>query len=158
MHQLTILLLKALIAVLLALLLLCQLVVVPIIAAGMAERLPPFAFLQWPGVIAAALFVLCLQAALVCVWRLLTLAREGIIFNPRAFRYVDVILVSIVVATLIVLGSLIIISSAQAGSPTIALLGVLGIVVGSILALLVIVLRGLLRKAAQLESDLAEVV
>ncbi len=158
MHQITIMLLKALIAVLLALLLLCQVVIVPIIAADMAERLPPFAYLQWPGVIASALFVLCLQAALACVWRLLTLAREGIIFNPRAFRYVDVILGSIITATIIVLGSLIIISNAQAGSPSITLLGVLGVIVGSILALLVVVLRGLLRKAAELESDLAEVV
>lgn len=158
MHQFTIVSLKSLIAVLLALLVLCQVVVVPVIAAEMAERLPPFAYLQWPGVIAAAIFVLCLQSALVCVWRLLTLAREGIIFNPRAFRYVDAILISIVVATLIVLASLVIISAAQAGSPSIALLGVLGIIVGSILALLVVVMRGLLRKAAELESDLAEVV
>ena len=158
MHRITIASLKSLIAVLLVLLVLCQVVVVPVIAAEMADRLPPVAYLQWPGVIAAAVFVLCLQSALVCVWRLLTLAREGIIFNPRAFRYVDAILVSIIVATIIVLVSLVIISNAQAGSPSIALLGVLGIIVGSILALLVVVLRGLLRQASQLESDLAEVV
>jgi xanthosine utilization system XapX-like protein len=71
---------------------------------------------------------------------------------------VDVILGSIILATIIVLGSLITISNAQAGSPSIALLGVLGIIVGSMLALLVVVLRGLLRQASQLESDLAEVV
>jgi len=158
MHRLTIVSLKALIAVLLALLLICQTVVVPTIAANMATMLPPLAWLQWPGVIAAGIFVLCLQVTLVCVWRMLSLVREGIIFNARAFRYVDIILGSIVVATVIVLGSLITISSAQAGSPSIALLGVLGIIVGSMLALLVVVLRGLLRKASQLESDLAEVV
>lgn len=158
MNRITIVSLKALIGVLLALLVLCQVAVVPAIASEMADRIPPLAYLQWPGVIAAAVFVLCLQAALVCVWRLLTLTREGVIFNARAFRYVDVILAAIVVATVVVLGSLVIISNAQAATPSIALLGVLGVVVGSMLALLVVVLRGLLRKAAQLESDLAEVV
>ena len=158
MNRITIVSLKVLIGALLALLLLCQVVVVPAIAAEMADQLPPLAYLQWPGVIAATIFVLCLQAALICVWRLLTLTREGIIFNARAFGFVDVILVSIVVATVVVLASLVIITNAEAGSPSIALLGVLGVVVGSLLALLVIVLRGLLRKAAHLESELAEVV
>lgn len=158
MHQITIVSLKSLIAVLLALLVLCQVVVVPVIAAEMAERLPPLAYLQWPGVVAAAFFVLCLQAALVCVWRLLTLAREGIIFNIRAFAYVDVILGAIIEATLIVVATLGVLTTAGAASPSIALLCVLGIVIGAVLALLVVVMRGLLRQASQLESDLAEVV
>jgi Protein of unknown function (DUF2975) len=158
MHQITIVSLKSLIAVLLALLVLCQVVVVPVIAAEMAERLPPLAYLQWPGVVAAAFFVLCLQAALVCVWRLLTLAREGIIFNIRAFAYVDVILGAIIAATLIVVATLGVLTTAGAASPSIALLCVLGIVIGAVLALLVVVMRGLLRQASQLESDLAEVV
>jgi hypothetical protein len=158
MHRITIVSLKSLIAVLLALLALTQLVVVPIIAAEMAERLPPLAFLQWPGIIAAAAFVLCLQAALVCVWRLLTLAGEGVIFNVRAFVYVDVILTAIIVATLIVVATLGLLTAVGAASPSIALLCLLGIVIGAVLALLVVVLRGLLRQASQLESDLAEVV
>ncbi|MDX2026070.1 DUF2975 domain-containing protein [Microcella sp.] len=158
MNRITIVSLKALIGLLLALLLLCQVAVVPAIASQMADRIPPLAFLQWPGVIAAAVFVLCLQTALGCVWRLLTLTREGVIFNARAFRYVDVILAAIVVATVVVLGSLVVITNAGAATPSLALLGVLGVVVGSMLALLVVVLRGLLRKATQLESDLAEVV
>ncbi len=158
MHRITIVSLKSLIAVLFALLLLCQTVVVPIVAAQMAETLPPLAFLQWPGVIAAAIFVLCLQVALACVWRLLTLAREGIIFNAKAFAYVDVILAAIIVATVIVLGSIILLTAVGAASPSITLLAALGIVIGAVLALLVVVLRGLLRQASQLESDLAEVV
>lgn len=158
MHRMTIVSLQALIAVLLALLLLCQVVVVPAIAASMADRLPPLAFLQWPGVIAAAVFVLCLQVALVCVWRLLSLVREGIIFSPKAFAYVDVILAAIIAATVIVAGAIILLLAVGASSPSITLLAVLGIMVGTLLTMLVIVLRGLLRKAWQLESDLAEVV
>lgn len=158
MNRITIVSLKALIGVLLALLLLCQVAVVPAIASQMADRIPPLAYLQWPGIIAAALFVLCLQTALGCVWRLLTLTGEGVIFNARAFRYVDVILAAIVVATVVVLGSLVVITNAGAATPSLGLLGVLGVVVGSMLALLVVVLRGLLRKATQLESDQAEVV
>ena len=142
----------------LTLLLLCQVIVVPAIATNMADRLPPLAFLQWPGVIAAAVFVLCLQVALACVWRLLSLVREGIIFSPKAFAYVDVILAAIIVATVIIAGAIILLLAVGASSPSITLLAVLGIMVGTLLTLLVIVLRGLLRKAWQLESDLAEVV
>ena len=75
-------------------------------AGALAGRIKRPLHLQWPGVVAAAFFVLCLQAALVCVWRLLTLAREGIIFNIRAFAYVDVILGAIIAATLIVVATL----------------------------------------------------
>jgi len=158
MHRATTLTLKSLIVVLVALLVLCQTVVVPAIAAGTAERIPPLAFLQWPGVIAAAVFVACLQVALICVWRLLSLVGEGSIFNPRAFVFVDVIVGAIIVATLIVLAAIILLTAVGAASPSITLLSVLGVVIGAVLALLVVVLRGLLRTATQLESDLAEVV
>jgi len=43
-------------------------------------------------------------------------------------------------------------------TPSITLLCVLGIVVGAGLSLLIVVLRGLLRKASRLEHDLSEVV
>ena len=46
----------------------------------------------------------------------------------------------------------------SAANPSILLLGLFGVVVGAGLALLVGVLRGLLRRAITLEQDLSEVV
>ena len=72
MHRTTIVVLKALIAVLLALLLACQVFVVPAVAAQSAWRYHEIAYLQVPGIIVGILFLVCVQIVLVCVWRLLT--------------------------------------------------------------------------------------
>ncbi len=63
-----------------------------------------------------------------------------------------------VAASLIIVVSNVIIMAARAGSPSILLVSILGIVVGIALALLVVVMRGLLRKALELEQDMSEVV
>ena len=61
-------------------------------------------------------------------------------------------------AGLIIGISLVILALGRAVNPSITLLGVLGVVVAIALALLVVVMRGLLTKALQLEQDLSEVV
>jgi hypothetical protein len=158
MRHATIISLKALIAVLLALLLTCQLWFVPVLAAEIAAANPEAGFLLIPGDVIAVVFLACAQAVLICVWRLLSMVRESSIFSEAAFAWVDVILGAIVLATVLVLGSLIGLTVVQMVPPAAFILGVLGTVVGSGLALLVIVMRGLLRNASRLEQDLAEVV
>ncbi|MGW8483266.1 DUF2975 domain-containing protein [Microbacterium sp. NPDC055903] len=150
--------LKALIAVMIALLVVAQIAMVPGVAAVTADNNPDLAFLRVPGIIGAVLFLVLVQIVLVCIWRLLSLVREDEIFSPRAFRYVDIIMGTLIAAAVLIAGALIVIYSARAVNPGILLLGILGIVVGAALALLVAVLRGLLRKALQLEQDLSEVV
>jgi hypothetical protein len=103
-------------------------------------------------------FLLCVQVALVCVWRLLSLVRASIIFSDTAFTYVNIVLGLVALATLLIVGSFITLAIAGAASPSVTILCWLGIVVGSGLSLLVVVMRGLLRQASQLERDLAEVV
>lgn len=158
MHRVTIIVLQALIAGLIALLLFCQIVVLPQTAAGMAAVYPEFAQLRVPGVAIGVVFALCAQVLLVCVWRLLSLVRVGAIFSDRSFVWVDVALGAVAVATLLVVGALVILQIAGASPPSISLLCLIGIVVGAGLSLLIVVLRGLLRKASQLEQDLSEVV
>lgn len=150
--------LKALIVVLLALLLVAQIVLIPGVAAVTAYRNPDLAFLEVPGIIGAVGFLALVEIVLLCVWKLLSLVRTDQIFSPRAFRYVDIIIGTMVAAAALIAGSLIVIYAARAVNPGILLLGVLGMVVGASLALLVGVLRGLLRKALQLEQDMSEVV
>jgi hypothetical protein len=158
MRPVMIMLLKALIVVLIALLLLCQVVVLPDMARSLAGMYPELAYLQVPGVVIGVIFTLCAEVVLVCVWRLLTLVGADSIFTPRAFAWVDVALWAVVGATVLVVATLFYLFTAPAGSPAVVLLLLLGVVVGAGLSLLVVVLRGLLRKASQLEADLSEVV
>lgn len=158
MRRTTIVILKALIAVLLSLLVLCQIVVLPGMARSLAGMYPYLAYLEVPGIVIGVIFTLCAQVVLICVWRLLSLVRADSIFTPRAFVWVDVSLGAVVVATVLVVTTLALLTTAPAGSPSVVLLCLLGIVVGAGLSLLLVVLRGLLRKASQLEHDLSEVV
>lgn len=150
--------LKTLIAVMIALLVVAQVWMIPGLAAATADRFPEFARLEIPGIIAAVVFLVCVEVVLICIWRLLSLVRTERIFSSKAFIYVDAIIAMMLTASLIIVVSNLIILGAQAGSPSILLVSVLGIVVGIALALLVVVMRGLLRKALELEQDMSEVV
>lgn len=158
MHPRVTLALKALIVVLLAMLLFIQIVMIPAVALGTAERNPEFGQLLIPGIIGGVVLLALVELALLCIFRLLALVRADRIFSPDAFRYVDVIIGALVATAVLLLASLVVIWGAQAGNPSVLVLGVLGITVSIGLALLVVVLRGLLNKALQLEQDLAEVV
>lgn len=158
MNRTTIVILKTLIAILIALLLFCQLVVIPQTVAGLAWVYPEFSQLVVPGIIVGGVFALCAQVLLVCVWRLVTLVRVDSIFSERAFIWVDVALAAVALATALVIGALIILMVAGASPPSISLLCLIGAIVGAGLSLLLVVLRGLLRKASELERDLSEVV
>lgn len=154
----TIVALKSLIAALLALLLFCQIGVVPAVAAQSAVRYGEVAYLQVPGIIVGVAFLVCVQVVLVCVWRLLSLVRADSIFSERAFGDVDVALGAVGFATLLVLVALVTFLATGMSTPSITLLCLLGVVVGLGLTLLIVVMRGLLRKASRLEHDLSEVV
>lgn len=158
MHPRVILALKALIIVMLLMLVLSQVFMIPSVAAGTADRNPELAFLEIPGVIGGVLFLVLVEVVLLCVVRLLSLVRADTIFSPHAFRYVDIIIAAMIAAAVLIGASFVVLVIAGAANPSIAILAVLGVTVGLGLALLVVVMRGLLRKALQLEQDLSEVV
>ena len=150
--------LKALIVVLLALLLASQILVIPEVARITALRNPDVVQLEVPGIIGAVLFLGLVEVTLVCVWFLLSLVQTDRIFRVEAFRYVDIILGALVAAGVLILAAYLVILANRAVSLSLSLLAILGVVVSAALALLVVVLRGLLRKALELEQDLSEVV
>jgi len=158
MHRSTIVVLKVIIAVLLLLLLACQIFIVPAVAAQSAWRYHEIAYLRIPGIVIGILFLVCVQVVLVCVWRLLSLVREDSIFSEDAFPAVDVSLGAVIGASVLVVVTLITLTATGVENASVTLLCVLGIVVGAGLSLLIVVLRGLLKKASQLEHDLSEVV
>lgn len=158
MNRTTIVVLKTLIAILIALLLFCQLFVIPATVSSLAQIYPEFAQLVVPGIVVGGVFALCAQVLLVCVWRLITLVRVDSIFTERAFVWVDVAIGAVALATVLVVTALVILQIAGASPPSISLLCLIGAIVGAGLSLLLGVMRGLLRKASQLEHDLSEVV
>ncbi|WP_193596822.1 DUF2975 domain-containing protein [Microbacterium sp. YJN-G] len=158
MQPVATLVLRGLIVVLIALLLFVQIIMIPGVAAETALRNPDLAYLRIPGIIGAVLFLALVETVLLCVFALLSLVRADRIFSPRAFRYVDIIIATMLIAALLLIASYIVLSLGRAVNPGILILAVFGIVVSLSLALLVGVMRGLLRKALQLEQDLSEVV
>jgi len=158
MSSVTITLAKALIAMLFVALLAIQFWVVPELAHGMAHLAPEFAHLEIPGIVLVGLLIVCVEAILVCLWRLLTMVARREIFAGRAFAWVDAIIVAIAAAVaLVVIGSGMI-STAQAGSPITLILAVLAVIGGTCAAMVVAVMRSLLHRATALEREMAEVV
>lgn len=158
MNRTAIVALKTLIVVMIVLVLACQAFVIPGAAEQAALATPEFAHLKVPGILIAIAFLLCVQLALACVWRLLSLVRASIIFSADAFKWVNGILGLVVAATVIIIGSFISLQVAGVASGPVNVICVLGVILGAGLALLVIVLRGLLHQASKLQQDLAEVV
>jgi hypothetical protein len=149
---------KTLIVVLFAIILACQVWIVPVIGASFARSDPDFAALQIPGVVMVDALLLCGQIVLVCVWRLLSLTARDTIFDAAAFRWVDAIVVAVILAIVLIAAGLIVLSASGAGSPIIALTGLIGLIAMTGLALVVVVMRGLLRQATALRQEMAEVV
>lgn len=158
MHRATIIVVKSLLAVMLGLLLFVQIAMVPPVAAGYARTYPELAHLEFAGMLIAILFLVCVQVVLLCVWRLMSLVGRSTIFSERAFLNVDIITGAILAATLLIVVGWVALFLAEVSSPSVTILCLLGFLVGLGLALVVVVMRGLLQKALQLEQDLSEVV
>ena len=93
-----------------------------------------------------------LQVFGICVWLLLNRVRRGSIFSESSFLYVDVIIGAILVAAILAL------SLAIALAPGDAAPGVVGLICGAALvlggmALLVVVMKALLRQAIASETE-----
>jgi len=104
-----------------------------------------------------ALWIVCLQVVAVCIWRLVSMAATDAVFSAAAFRFVNVVIGAVVAAAILtaVFGSLLV--------PGELAPGVVGLVFGAALAtggvaLVVVVMKTLLRKAIAMRSELDEVV
>ena len=158
MRRIVIVATKALIVVLFAAIVFVQMVFVPANARSFAASAPEFAALELPGILLVDALLLCSQVVLVCVWALLSLAASDRIFDNAAFRWVDIIIGSIVAAGLLIIAGLCVLNAASAGGPFTALAGLISLISAAGLALVVVVMRGLLRQATQLRAELSEVV
>ncbi|SEB35776.1 DUF2975 domain-containing protein [Microbacterium hydrocarbonoxydans] len=149
MAKSTILVLQVVIALALAGSLVVQTVIVPLLWVDLeGEAL-------WGRialVIIAVLGVLTLQVFAVCVWMLLTKVRRGSLFSPTSFRYVDVIIGAIGAAAALALILAVLLAPGSTAPGVVALICGAALVLAGI-ALLVVVMKALLRQAIDRDAE-----
>lgn len=162
MGQLTVLALRVVLALALAGSLFVQVVMVPLIWMDLDEA--P-AGVRVPFVVIVVLGIVTMQVSAVCVWRLLTMVRRGTVFSHAAFRYVDIIIGAVAVASVLTFGLAVTLAPGEAVAP-----GIVGLICGLALvvagvALVILVQRMLLAQAVtrdteahQLQAELDEVI
>jgi len=100
----------------------------------------------------AGLGVGTLQVFAVCVWMLLTKVRRGSIFSESSFRYVNVIIGAIVVAAVLTWILAALLAPGTTAPGLVALIGGAGVVLAG-MALLVVVMKALLRQAIDRDAE-----
>lgn len=122
----------------------------------------------WPTGLRLALAVIvalgigCLQLIAWCVWKLVTRVRRGTVFSPDSFRYVDIVIGAIATGAVLILGVAVVARFANHAVPGDEIApGVVGVICGLALvaggvALVVYVLRVLLRQAVNLDRSARE--
>lgn len=149
---------KAVVLVILVVTLFSQVIIIPGMADEIVFNNPEAAYLKWPGIVGCIAIVACAQVSMACIWRLLSMVTTSSIFQKSAFTVVNVIIATGVALTVLFVTAFVVLSIADAVNPGALIIIVVGAVGGAGLTLLVIVMKGLLRKATQLEQDMAEVV
>jgi hypothetical protein len=164
MGKLTVLALRVVIAGLLAGSLYVQLVMVPLLADDMRDLSPEFAYLRLPFLAIIWLGIVTIQISLVCVWRLVTMVRRGTVFSHAAFRYVDVVIGAMAVASLLTFALAALLAPTDVAPGIVLLVSGASLLVAGV-ALIVLVLRMLLVQAVarddeaqHLQAELDEVI
>ncbi len=142
-----------------------QVVVLPVAIADEAALDPLVRHFQAPFTVIGILGVACFQVVLLCTAMLLARAWGDEIFSPRAFRWVDVVIgATLAAAVLSFVVSVMQVSVPGSVDPEgmtstgLMLAGLAGTGVAVFAALVLLVMRGLLRKATTLQDELAQVV
>jgi Protein of unknown function (DUF2975) len=138
-------------------LVLFQVVSLPGQFAYMAQQDPEHAYLRWPATAVTVFWVLCVQVVIVCTWKLLTLVKADRIFSDAAFGWVNGI-VGAVAAAWVVLVAAFLYVGFNASDPGLPLLMFLMVVGVTVLGLLLVVMRALLRQATSLRIDMEAVI
>ncbi|WKU06018.1 DUF2975 domain-containing protein [Micromonospora sp. HUAS LYJ1] len=149
--------LRVFLVVLFAVLVLFQTMSLPGQFAHLARESPEQAYLRWPATAVTVFWVLCVQVVIVATWRLLTLVRNDRIFSEPALVWVDAIVWAIAAGWLTLVGVFLYVGF-HADDPGLPMLLFLLSVGATVLGLLMVVMRALLRQATTLRSDMEAVI
>jgi Protein of unknown function (DUF2975) len=154
MGTLTLRALRIVLAVALAGSLFVQAVMVPLLARDLREDFgSDVADVRVPVIVIVLLGIVTIQVSMVCVWRLLTMVRRGTVFSHGAFRYVDIVIGAIAVASLLMFALGVVLAPGEAVAPGVVLLiGGAAVLIAGV-ALIVVVLRMLLAQAVDRDAE-----
>ncbi|MEO7122169.1 MAG: DUF2975 domain-containing protein [Lacisediminihabitans sp.] len=124
------------------------------VSESLARQNPEFSSLQAPLLVLALGLCLCVVVILITTAALVGFIRRDRIFGRSAALMVDVLIITVIVATFVTAWMLAFIP----GPPVLAILIMGGVLVGITLALVLMVLRSLLRQTAFMRAELNEVV
>jgi len=150
-------LLRVFLVVLFGVLVLFQVMSLPGQFAYMAQQDPEHAYLRWPATAVTVFWVLCIQVVIVSTWKLLTLVKNDRIFSEASLVWVNAIVWAIIAAW-VVLVCVFLYVGFNADDPGLPLLLFLMVVGVSVLGLLIVVMRALLRQATTLRTDMEAVI
>ena len=150
--------LRLLLAGAIVVILAAQVLYLPWLSGVMAEQLPGEAYMRWPILSLAILGLACVQVAIVCTLRLLGFVRDGRVFTPAAFRWVDGLIGSFVAGGMVCVATIVYQSQTVAGPPPWMFLLLCGVMTGAGLALLTWTMRALLVQATTLHDDMEMVI
>jgi hypothetical protein len=123
----------------------------------MAQESPESAYLRWPLTAVSVFWVLCVQVVVVATWQLLTLVKNDRIFSDASLAWVDAIVWAVLAAWVVLVGVFLYVGF-RADDPGIPLLLFLMVVGVTVLGLLMVVMRALLRQATTLRTDMEAVI
>ncbi|TDU91392.1 DUF2975 family protein [Kribbella voronezhensis] len=149
--------LRVVLVVLFGILVLFQTMSLPGQFAYMAKESPEDAYLRWPATIVSVFLVLCVEVVVVATWKLLTLVKNDRIFSDSSMAWVNTIVGAIAAAWLVLVGVLLYVGF-KANDPGLPLLLFLLVTGVTVLGLLMVVLRALLRRATTLQTELQGVI
>ncbi len=131
----------------------------PLVADQMATEFPELVWLRLPMLIVVILAIVGVQVALLAVWMLLSMVEKENVFSERAFMWVNVIIGAAIIDTIIVAAVNWFMSYQVHANPPGLMLMLLALTVGGVaFALLMVLMKGLLRKAAEMTDELSEVI
>ncbi|OLF12454.1 DUF2975 domain-containing protein [Actinophytocola xanthii] len=125
--------------------------------ASMARESPDMAYLRWPATAVAVFWVLCVQVVVVSIWKLLTLVKKDRIFTEASLVWVDAIVWAVAAGWVVLVGVFLFVgfNAEDPGLPLLLFLVLTGV---TVVGLLVVVLRALLRQATALRTDMEAVI
>lgn len=125
--------------------------------AYLARESPEDAYLRWPLTAIAVFLILCVQVVIVATWKLLTRVKEDRIFSEPSMRWVDAIVWAVAAAWAVMLGVFLYVGL-HADDPGASMLMLLLLTGVTVLGLLMVVMRALLRQATTLRTDMEAVI
>ena len=130
------------------------------VVAPAAQDPPGLVVARWMLLAAVVLGLLCVEAVIVCTWKLLTLVDRDRIFSHEALPWVDAIVRILVAAcAVVVVGAVPLVYFAEVDdAPGLAGVPLLVLVATAAFTLLMVVMRALLRRATALHSDMEAVI